>query len=191
MEGAEGGRARRLERDRRTDWRAGACVIEEALTSQLAGSLARSLSEREIEPSAVAAWPAASPTSTPLLLPHPSSGQPTVVKNRDSDGVTLASEYAVYFIAQEWSECEVSDAYQKGVIVIRLIAATAPLDGEGGEREGILHIEDKCTHATESREREESEERSKWTPEQVEGEAIRYVLIAPFRAPLFAALQSC
>ena len=74
--------------------------------------------------------------------------------------------------------------------MIRLIAATAPLDCGGREREGTLHIEDKCTHATESREREESEERSKWTPEQVEGEAIRYVLIAPFRAPLFA-LQSC
>ena len=78
--------------------------------------------------------------------------------------------------------------------MIRLIAVTAPLDGGGAERnrEGTLHIEDKCTHAPESREREreESEERSKWTPEQVEGEAIRYVLIAPFRAPLFA-LQSC
>ena len=41
--------------------------------------------------------------------------------------MTLASEYAVYFIAQEWSECEVSDAYQKGVIVIRLTAATVSL----------------------------------------------------------------
>ena len=81
------------------------------------------------------AWPAASPTPIPLLLPHPSSGQPAVVKNRDSDGVTLTSEYVVYIIAQEWSECEVSDAYQKGVIVIRLIAATAPLDCGGEERE--------------------------------------------------------
>ena len=68
--------------------------------------------------------------------------------------MTLASEYAVYFIAQEWSECEVSDAYQKGVIVIRLIAATAPLDGEGGERERAYSISRINARTRRNRERE-------------------------------------